>query len=96
MITYAEAHKQIKTELAARGWTLSAPLKVPHATSADGHTRLWFKTQAIHFTRSTTTHKLNDARSVMYTVDWRTIVHKYGVVRAVDAILKFVAQEVPS
>lgn len=42
-------------------WTLRRDLKVPHATSEDGSTRLWFKPQAVYAGPATT---LGDARSL--------------------------------
>ena len=45
--TYAVAQRSIMDDLATHGWRVSRQLKIPHATSPDGRTRLWFKTQAL-------------------------------------------------
>lgn len=50
MPTYAQAQEAILADLAQRGWTVKAGLKIPHATSKDGRYRLWFKTQAVYYT----------------------------------------------
>jgi len=45
---FADVRDMLLDGLKQRGWTVVAGLKVPHATSADGQTRLWFKTQAVY------------------------------------------------
>lgn len=48
--TYAQARVAIFRELARKGWQLSPmTLKVPHATHPEGHFKLWFKPQAVHY-----------------------------------------------
>ena len=56
-MTYAQAHNIILNYLMSNGWTLKTrhrlkPMKVPHATSPDGGTRLYFKAQAIYVASS--------------------------------------------
>lgn len=46
--TFAEVRKVIFDHLRKEGWKLVENLKIPHATSPDGHTRLWFKPQAVY------------------------------------------------
>jgi hypothetical protein len=46
--TFRVARQRLLAGLEARGWRVARSLKVPHATSPDGATRLWFKTQAIY------------------------------------------------
>jgi hypothetical protein len=46
--TFAEVRKLVLDRLVKEGWAVKADLKVPHATSPDGKTRLWFKTQAVY------------------------------------------------
>jgi len=48
MKTFAQARFQLFDFLTDSGWTLKSNLKVPHATSPDGKTRIWFKAQSIH------------------------------------------------
>lgn len=65
--TYAEAKEGLQSHLASEGWKVQAGLKVPHATSPDGKTRLWFKGQAVHFTHSESgKHDAKEARTVTY------------------------------
>jgi len=78
--TYAQAQRDILDNLAANGWTVSANLKVPHATSPNGRLRLWFKPQAVWFTKVKLgersvhggTHNFKDARTISYDLDIRT------------------------
>lgn len=52
--TYAKAKEAIFQALGQAGWKVASNLKVPHATSSDGNTRLWFKTQAVYHSHSPT------------------------------------------
>lgn len=61
--TYDQAKTAIMQELARRGWKMSGPLKVSHATSPDGGYRLWFKAQSIYYTEGNS-HSLNGAHSL--------------------------------
>ena len=70
MRTFKQAKADIWHKLQLMGWTMSATtIKVPHATSPSGRTRLWFKPQGIHWTRTsaygtgTHAHALGNARS---------------------------------
>jgi DNA repair protein RadC len=45
---FADVKDMLLRGLRERGWTVVENLKVPHATSPDGRTRLWFKSQAIY------------------------------------------------
>ena len=81
--TFIQARKEILDTLAANGWTLSdTHLKVPHATSPAGRYRLWFRAQAVYFTRIgvpragmddsfAVVHSFKDARTLSYTLDIR-------------------------
>ena len=68
--TYAQAQRDLLDNLRANGWTVSAPLKIPHATSPNGELRLWFKPQAVWFTRGNR-HNFKDARTISYDLDIR-------------------------
>ena len=46
--TFGEARAAILARLRADGWTVKTDLKVPHATSPDGQTRLWFKPESVY------------------------------------------------
>lgn len=73
--TYAQAQRDILDNLAANGWQVSAALKVPHATSPNGRLRLWFKPQAVWFTKIFARgdrHDFKDARTISYDLDIRT------------------------
>lgn len=78
--TYTEAQRDILQNLAANGWQVSPGLKIPHATSPNGQLRLWFKPQAVWFTKTKPgersqhggTHNFKDARTVSYNLDTRT------------------------
>jgi hypothetical protein len=74
--TYAEAQHDILDNLAANGWQVSPALKVPHATAPNGHLRLWFKPQAVWFTKlkpgERNRHDFKDARTISYDLDIRT------------------------
>lgn len=77
--TYAQAQSDILTNLANNGWTVSPSLKIPHATSPNGRLRLWFKPQAVWYTKVKPgersqfggTHNFKDARSLSYDLDIR-------------------------
>lgn len=60
MKTFKQATADHLDTLAAMGWTVRRDLKVPHATDATG-LRLWFKPQAVYFSRGT---DLGAARSI--------------------------------
>ena len=67
--TYAAARAAVFSDLAKLGWDVRANLKVPHATSLDGETRLWFKPQSVYVsfgrgTWSNSGHTLGAARSM--------------------------------
>ena len=68
--TYAEARSSLLDELESRGWSVRRNLKVPHATAPHGQFRLWFRPQAIHYTRGGQ-HSLGNARSISYDLDIR-------------------------
>jgi len=61
--TFAEKRVELFAHLKKEGWKVVEHLKVPHATSPDGETRLWFKTQAVYMSRGNN-HTLNSARSI--------------------------------
>lgn len=68
--TFAEAREEIYKVLKARGWEVTLYsrgkyLKVPYATSPDGLTRYWFKTQAVYVTEISPhgRHDFKEARS---------------------------------
>lgn len=67
--TYQVAQCEILVYLAELGWTVKDRLKVPHATSPDGGLRLWFRPQAVRYTRGNA-HVLGNAHSLF--VDIRT------------------------
>lgn len=46
--TFRVVRDHLIAGLEAHGWRVAKSLKVPHATSPNGATRLWFKTQAIY------------------------------------------------
>lgn len=67
MPTFAVTQATLLTTLTAMGWKVSPALKIPHATSPDGSIRLWFKPQAIHYTKVShwgTLHEFKNARAV--------------------------------
>ena len=47
-MTYSKAKATHLAALSALGWAVKPDLKVPHATSPDGRTRLYFKSQAVY------------------------------------------------
>ena len=62
--TYADAKTELLNYLEKEGWKVSGKtLKIPHATSPEGTLRLWFKPQAIYYTKGTD-HSMKDARSI--------------------------------
>lgn len=61
--TYKQAQAEIVASLVLAGWKVNTGLKVPHATSPDGRSRLWFKAQAIYLSQGSS-HTLGDARSI--------------------------------
>jgi hypothetical protein len=73
-ITYKKAQAALADVLKKRGWELKdrrlgamgmEAMKVPHITSPNGKTRLWFKKQAIWKTHSYDgKHDFRDARSL--------------------------------
>lgn len=46
--TFKQAMSDLMTGLEKLGWKVASRLKVPHATSPDGGTRIWFKAQAVY------------------------------------------------
>lgn len=61
--TFEKARADVMEYFDKDGWQASSPtLKVPHVTSPDVGTRLWFKPQAVYFT--TGKHDLGSARSL--------------------------------
>lgn len=73
--TFKVARQEILDHLNNAGWNISDPtLKIPHATSPDGTLRLWFKAQAVYYTKSNEKkHKPKDARTVSYDLDIRKV-----------------------
>ena len=69
--TYVQAQRDILQNLSSNGWQVSPALKIPHATSPNGMLRLWFKPQAVWFTKGNK-HNFKDARTVSYSLDTRT------------------------
>lgn len=47
--TYKAAKARLLADLRANGWQVKEDLKVPHATSPNGKTRLWFKAQSVYY-----------------------------------------------
>lgn len=78
-MTFIQARAAILAYLATQQWKVVDGLKVPHATSPDGTTRLWFKAQAVYLTQTDghikggNKHQLGDARTLSYTLDIRTM-----------------------
>lgn len=72
-MTFEQAKKGIFEVLRARGWGLKTDLSTPHATSPSGMLRLWFKPQAVYYTKLVPAirHTLGDARTVSYNLDIR-------------------------
>ena len=63
--TFDEAKREIMDYLKSKHWTLSPPLKIPHATSPDKELRVWFKSQAVYLSQdSRGSHSLKGARSL--------------------------------
>lgn len=58
--TYQKARSRLLSELKAKGWKVSADLKIPHATREDGF-RVWFKAQAVYYSKGT---DFSEARSM--------------------------------
>ena len=85
-MTYKQAHSIIMDHLEVNGWTvkrfngrLMLPMKVPHATNASGHWRLYFKGQAIH--EALAPHlELKHARTMTYDTvsikEWARAIQK--------------------
>jgi len=73
MRTFEQARAGALQALRSAGWVVKDNLKVPHATSPDGRLRLWFRSQAVHYT-SGDRHELGDARNFAgYGFDLRTV-----------------------
>jgi|WetSurMetagenome_2_1015567.scaffolds.fasta_scaffold07491_8 hypothetical protein len=76
---FADAKKGHLDHLKSQGWSVKdkgpdfKPLKVPHATSPNGKTRLWFKSQSVHASQTDgkAKHDMHNAHSV--TDDSRTM-----------------------
>lgn len=65
--TFDEAKKALFEHLKSEGWKVAEGLKIPHATSRDGETRLWFKSQAVYMSRVIGrggSHNMQGARSI--------------------------------
>ncbi len=67
-MTYVQAHNIILNYLLSKEWVIKTrhrlkPMKVPHATSPDGGTRLYFKARAI-YVASSPSLELKHARSL--------------------------------
>lgn len=64
--TYKQAQNDLMAALLKAGWAVNSGLKTPHATSPDGLFRLWFKAQAIYFSKTGPrgSHVFGDARSL--------------------------------
>jgi len=72
-MTYAQAQAAILKVFKAKGWGISADLKIPHATSPSGQVRFWFKPQAIYLSRGPDVKNFNKARSI-FAEDYRNMV----------------------
>jgi hypothetical protein len=86
-MTFKEARTKILDGFEAAGWTLSArTLKVPHATNPGGSIRIWFKPQAVHFTKVLfpARHEFKYARTLSYDLDIRKIDQAVFVARMVE------------
>jgi RadC-like JAB domain len=82
--TFAKVREMLLSGLKERGWAVAANLKVPHATSPDGSTRLWFKTQSIYINDPGT-----DPRQFSSTHSMSSDMREYA---SVDALLASVAR----
>lgn len=83
--TFDQARVEILDHLQKLGWAVNPTLKIPHATSPNGHVRLWFKKQAVYFTDlageqlsrgsdpPATRHDFGDARTISYSLDTRKL-----------------------
>jgi hypothetical protein len=77
--TFLQARAAILDALRQQGWDVKTygprgELKVPHATSSDGDLRLWFKPQAVHYTRRDAHgHDMGRAHTLAYDLDIRKI-----------------------
>lgn len=84
--TFPAARARILRELESMGWTVSAHLKIPHATSPDGLLRLWFKPQAVwlsvHDRYSVGSHELKQAHTLDYDHDIRRLTTAQLIARA--------------
>ena len=63
MATFKQVKEVLFGFLKESGWTLKLDLKVPHATSPDGRTRVWFKAQSIYGNDKGTALRLENAHS---------------------------------
>jgi len=73
-LTFVQSRDAILDKLESEGWKLSSrTLKIPHATSLDGDLRLWFKAQAVHYTKNGRgyRHSMGDAHTLAYDLDIR-------------------------
>lgn len=73
MPTYAQARQTLLAYLAQHGWSVRTDLKVPHATSPYGDTRLWFKAQAVYIVNGPPPHKYEHAHTISYDLDIRKL-----------------------
>lgn len=71
--TFAEVRTVIFEKLKKEGWKLQEGLKIPHATSPDGKTRLWFKAQAVYGNATGT-----DPRQFKNTQSWTSDLREYA------------------
>jgi hypothetical protein len=79
MKTFKQATTDLLAALTGMGWTVKAGLKIPHATSPDGLTRLWFKPQAVYAGRGS---DFGAARSI--TSDLRTVTAEWLAAKGAD------------
>lgn len=74
----------ILSGLRALGWKVMVNLKVPHATSPEGDTRLWFKTRSVYLNDLGT-----DPRDFAHTHSLSSDIREYPTT---DALLADVAR----
>lgn len=83
--TFMAKRTELLAHLKKEGWAVVDGLKVPHATSPDKQSRLWFKTQAVLMSHGVK-HALGDARSMwsdirtMTVEDFMKAVHRWSQV----------------
>ena len=79
--TFQAARDAVLDYLKGEGWKVVGGLKIPHATSPDGEVRLWFKAQAVYYSKGSP-HEFRMARSVHS--DIRTMTPEKFVKDAMD------------